>query len=59
MRRSEHNLRIRTSNQWRRKTETMVMVGGRNKGLTGPCGRESFFQMGGEDERLGDDPKKT
>lgn len=37
----------------------MVMVGGRNKGLTGPCGRESFFQMGGEDEHLGDDPKKT
>ena len=37
----------------------MVMVGGRNKRLTGPCVRESFFQMGGEDESLGDDPKKT
>lgn len=59
MRRSENILRNRTSNQWRRKTESVVMVGGRNKRLTGPCGRESFFQMGGEDESLGDDPKKT
>lgn len=29
------------------------------KGLTYPCGRESSSKMGGKEEGLGDDPKKT
>lgn len=43
MRRFEHVLRNWTSSQWRGKTETIVMVGGRYKGLTGPCGWGKFL----------------
>lgn len=53
MRRSEHNLRIRTSNQWRRKTETVVMVGGRNKGVNRSMWQGKFLPDGREGRTFG------
>lgn len=59
MRRFEQVFRNWTSCCWKRKTETPVVKGrlqhhrSQVKGLTCPCGRESFFQDGREGRKFG------